>query len=189
MATLIESLSGITIRSPYFSANPTLEFFPHNNRLNRTKRTAVMFGPNGSGKSTIAKGFREYVDTVNPHTVEIELMSGSDILSLSPDARPKKIFIFDETYIDRSVKIQSSGLEAIVLFGEQVQLEQQIQATERTVALSDKLSEGWQTGTLQQPGRAQHKAVCHQSEEFPFCQYAEGGCRQRSHVQPDPDRH
>lgn len=135
MATMIESLSGITIRSPYFSANPMLEFFPYNNRLNRTKRAAVMFGPNGSGKSTIAKGFREYVDTVNPRSVEIELMNGSNIASLSPDARPKKIFIFDETYIDRSIKIQSSGLEAIVLFGEQVQLEQQIQAIDAELEL------------------------------------------------------
>ena len=135
MATMIESLSGICIRSPYFSGNPQLEFFPHNNRLNRTKRAAVMFGPNGSGKSTIAKGFREYVDTVNPRSVEIELMNGSNILSMSPDARPKKIFIFDETYIDRSVKIRSSGLDAIVLFGEQVQLEQQIQSIDSELDL------------------------------------------------------
>lgn len=127
MATIINNLSGVTIRSPYFSTNPTMEFFPYEKKLKRNKRAAVMFGPNGSGKSTIAKGFREYVDTVNPRSVEIELTSGDDILSLSPDARPKKIFIFDETYIDRSVKIRSSGLDAIVLFGEQVQLEQQIQ--------------------------------------------------------------
>lgn len=127
MATMIESLSGITIRSPYFSTNPMLEFFPQSKKLKRTKRAALIFGSNGSGKSTIAKGFREYVDATNPRSVEIVPMCEGNIWTLTPGARPEKIFVFDESYIERNVKIRSFGLDAIVLFGEQVQLEQQIQ--------------------------------------------------------------
>lgn len=127
MATLIESLTGISIRSPFFSGNHTLEFFPaHNNPL-KVNRTALLFGSNGSGKSTIAQGFREYVDQSTPRSVEISPMCGNAHWVLTPGSRTEKIFVFDETYVERSVKIQSSGLDAIVLFGEQVQLEQQIQ--------------------------------------------------------------
>ena len=91
-------------------------------------RAALLFGPNGSGKSTIAQGFREYIDPSIPRSVEISPMCGNTHWVLTPGARPEKIFVFDEAYVERSVKIQSSGLDAIVLFGEQVQLEQQIQA-------------------------------------------------------------
>lgn len=127
MATMIESLTGISIRSPFFSGNPTLEFFPIHNNPSKTNRVALLFGPNGSGKSTIAQGFREYVDHSIPRSVEISPMCGNAHWILSPGAKPEKFFVFDETYVERSVKIQSSGLDAIVLFGEQIQLEQQIQ--------------------------------------------------------------
>lgn len=133
MATMIESLTGITIRSPYFSAKPTLVFFPESQKLKRTKRAALMFGHNGSGKSTIAKGFREYVDAAMPRSVEIEPVCGSKIWTPDSDAQHEKIFVFDETYIERSVKIRSDGLDAIVLFGEQVQLEQQIQELDKKI--------------------------------------------------------
>lgn len=128
MATMIESLTGISVRSPFFSENPTLEFFPAHNNPPKMNRAALLFGPNGSGKSTIAQGFREYIDPSIPRSVEISPMCGNTHWVLTPGARPEKIFVFDEAYVERSVKIQSSGLDAIVLFGEQVQLEQQIQA-------------------------------------------------------------
>lgn len=133
MATMIERLTGITIRSPYFSAKPTLVFFPEDKETKRIKRAALMFGHNGSGKSTIAKGFREYVDATTPRSVEIEPVCGKKIWTPHPDAQPEKIFVFDETYIERSVKIRSDGLDAIVLFGEQVQLEQQIQELDKEI--------------------------------------------------------
>ena len=125
---MIESLTGISVRSPFFSGNPTLEFFPAHNNPPKMNRAALLFGPNGSGKSTIAQGFREYVDQSIPRSVEISPMCGNTHWVRSPGARPEKIFVFDEAYVERSVKIQASGLDAIVLFGEQVQLEQQIQA-------------------------------------------------------------
>ena len=130
---MIESMTGISIKSPFFSENPTLEFFPVHSNPPKMNRVALLFGSNGSGKSTIAKGFREYVNQINPCSVEVLPKCGDTHWILSPGARPEKIFVFDETYVDRSVKIQSSGLDAIVLFGEQVQLEQQIQLITRDI--------------------------------------------------------
>ena len=133
VATMIESLTGISVRSPFFSGNPTFEFFPVQNKPTKKNRTALLYGPNGSGKSTIAQGFREYIDSTLPRTVEIFPMCGNTQWVLTPGARPEKVFVFDEKYVERSVKIQASGLDAIVLFGEQVQLEQQIQALTQSI--------------------------------------------------------
>lgn len=123
---MIESLTGISIRSPFFSGNPLFEFFPLHNKPTKRYRAALLYGPNGSGKSTIAQGFREYVEATSPRTVDILPLCGNIPCGPSPATPSEKISIFDETYIDRSVKIQASGLDTIVLFGEQVQLEQQI---------------------------------------------------------------
>lgn len=133
MATMIESLTGISVRSPFFSGNPTLDFFPVHAKPTKKNRAALLYGPNGSGKSTIAQGFREYIDPTLPRSVEIFPMCGNAQCVLTPGARPEKVFVFDEKYVDCSVKIQASGLDAIVLFGEQVQLEQQIQALTQSI--------------------------------------------------------
>lgn len=60
-------------------------------------------------------------------------MCGKNYWVLTPETRQEKIFVFDETYVDRNVKIQSSGLDAIVLLGEQVKIEQQIQLIEQDI--------------------------------------------------------
>ena len=133
MATMIESITGISVRSPFFSGNPTFEFFPIHTKATKKNRTALLYGPNGSGKSTIAQGFREYIDSTIPRTVEVFPMCGNVQWVLAPGARPEKVFVFDEKYVERSIKIQASGLDAIVLFGEQVQLEQQIQALTQSI--------------------------------------------------------
>ena len=127
MPTMIDSLTGVSVNSPFFSNRPVFELFPIHNKPPKKNRVALLFGPNGSGKSTLAQGFREYIDSTTPRTVDVVPMCGNTHWVLSPGARPEKVFVFDEKYVERSVKIQASGLDAIVLFGEQVQLEQQIQ--------------------------------------------------------------
>ena len=127
MPSIIESMTGVSVRSPYFSDNPTLDLF-----LDKTGKTpihtrvALLYGANGSGKSTLAQGFREYADSTIPRTVELEPRGKSGILRLSPGGRPEKIFVFDEKYIDQSVKLQDAGLDTIVLFDKQIKLEAQI---------------------------------------------------------------
>lgn len=133
MPTMIESLTGVSVNSPFFSNKPVFELFPIHNKPPKKNRVALLYGPNGSGKSTLAQGFREYIDSTTPRTVDVVPMCGNTHWVLSPGARPEKVFVFDEKYVERSVKIQTSGLDAIVLFGEQVQLEQQIQAVMQSI--------------------------------------------------------
>jgi predicted ATPase len=53
MATAIESITGISISSDYFSNMATLEFFPTHPKPPKVNRVALLYGKNGSGKSTI----------------------------------------------------------------------------------------------------------------------------------------
>lgn len=88
MATVIESMTGVRINSPFFSDPATLELFPDiskNGTSPKRNRVALVYGTNGSGKSTLAQGFREYEktnSTSNPISPEISVIRiPYDILS------------------------------------------------------------------------------------------------------------
>lgn len=134
MATAIESMTGISISSDYFSNMATLELFPKHPKPPKVNRVALLYGKNGSGKSTIAQGFREYKDSVNPRTIALNLLNGATSIKISSPGKPEKFYVFDENYISSRVKVRDSGLDAIVLFGEQVSLEKQIAETEKKLA-------------------------------------------------------
>lgn len=46
-------------------------------------------------------------------------------ITLGADAK-KNIHVFNESYIDENIRISGEGLDTIVLFGEQIDVEQQI---------------------------------------------------------------
>lgn len=129
MPTTIDSMTGVEIKSPFFDTAVSLELFPvHPNVLKnpnapQKNRVALIYGSNGSGKSTIAQGFREYSESVVPKTVELNPTAGAAIIKMSSGMKSGKIFVFDEKYISRNIKVQESGLGTIVLLGEQVELE------------------------------------------------------------------
>ena len=48
--------------------------------------------------------------------------------------KSEKIFVFDEKYISRNIKVQESGLGTIVLLGEQVELEKRLEELKTQIA-------------------------------------------------------
>ena len=140
MPTTIDSMTGVEIKSPFFDTAVSLELFPvHPNVLKnpnapQKNRVALIYGSNGSGKSTIAQGFREYAESVVPKTVELNPTAGASIIKMSSGMKSGKIFVFDEKYISRNIKVQESGLGTIVLLGEQVELEKRLEELKAQIA-------------------------------------------------------
>ncbi len=133
LATVVEKMTGVRISSTYFSEDTILELFPMHGKPHKRNRIALLYGKNGSGKSTIAQGFREYRDLTEPNTVTLKPIENTSYISNELLETPEKIFIFDEEYISSRVKIKESGLDAIVLFGDQVAIDEQIEETKRQI--------------------------------------------------------
>lgn len=126
--TTIDNMTGISMRCDWlFNSAKVLEFFPIHGKPAKKNRVALVYGKNGSGKSTVAQGFREYIASTIPRTVELSPLATGKHIHVSPSGRPEKFFVFDERYVEQQVKVKEQGLDAIVLFGEQVTLEQQIE--------------------------------------------------------------
>ena len=133
MATVIESMTGVRINSPFFRDPVTLELFPDiskNGTSPKRNRVALLYGTNGSGKSTLAQGFREYAESKIPRTVDVVPLSGANQIKITPNGKSERIYVFDEAYISDNIKLQRDGLGSIVLFGHQVQIEKRIKEIE-----------------------------------------------------------
>lgn len=116
---MIEKVKGILINGRCFSKETSLPFFPDEN-----DRIAIVYGKNGSGKSTISAGFCYIVSGDFSEEVSASLIDRSDKkIALAAES---KIFVFDEKYIDRNVKIAEDGLGTIILLGGQVDLQADI---------------------------------------------------------------
>lgn len=116
---MIEKVKGMSISGRCFSEKTELPFFPNTNN-----RIAIVYGKNGSGKSTISNAF----SLISSGELTVDL--SAELIDYSNCAVPlsegSKIFVFNEKYIDQNVKIDADGLGTIVLFGGQVDLQEQI---------------------------------------------------------------
>lgn len=108
----------LTLQGGCFTASSTLSLLK--------KPINVLYGRNGSGKSTIANAFRVLKD----EAVGMSLTAQLGDVELSDDDK-RKIYVFDDSFIRRNLLISESGLDAIVMLGEQVDLSQQIQSKEQ----------------------------------------------------------
>ena len=137
MATVIENMTGVQIKSPFFSDLKTLELFPDISKSgtsSKRNRVALLYGTNGSGKSTLAQGFREYAGSTIPRTVDVVPMAGANQIKLTPGGKPERIHVFDESYISDNIKLQRDGLGSIILFGHQVQIEKRVEEIETDIS-------------------------------------------------------
>ena len=132
---MLKEISGMKISGANFKQSTTLDLFnPIEGNKVKTAKGTLLYGKNGSGKSTIARGFRKIAGE--------ELPAIGQVLALDKDGRPvtlsedekKHIFVFDEEYVDKNVKLHEEHLDTIVILGEQVDLTQKIKIAEEECA-------------------------------------------------------
>ena len=117
---MIDKIKGIAIQGRCFPNNTTLTLYP-----NKNDRISVVYGKNGSGKSTISAGFRNLSLETPDSDITIELLDENNS-SLNSEDYKSNIFVFNEQYIDKNVKIDDDGLGTIILLGGQVDLQTEI---------------------------------------------------------------
>lgn len=111
---MIEKLRGIRIKGRCFSAKTSLMFF------NKEKfRISIIYGKNGSGKSTLSKAIQNSESDLSTETI-----SRDNTTLLIPESN---IAVFNEDFIKRKVDVKGEGLDAVILFGEQNELNSKIQ--------------------------------------------------------------
>lgn len=121
-----EDIKGLKFCGGKFTAETTLQIWGNNTQANKKTPCALLYGRNGSGKSTIARGFRKVggqkEETINNAVLCDE--NGNEIQLT--EANKSNIFVFDQDFIDNNIRIEENGLNTIVMLGNQVELDKQI---------------------------------------------------------------
>ena len=128
--SLVGEFNWFSIQSDYFNDNST-KFQLFNKEVNERNRKefidriALVYGRNGSGKSTISRGFSSITNDDSDIKVKLYNSDSRDLLSISEEET--NVYVFNEDYIDKKVRVDDSGMESVILLGEQVDLDDQIE--------------------------------------------------------------
>lgn len=112
---MFENFKKIKIQGGCFEQETELELF-------KESPISVLYGRNGSGKTTIARSIKELLKSDENKNAEYNVQSEEVI----PDDKKESVFIFDEDFIRKEVRVESDGINTIVMLGEQVELDKQI---------------------------------------------------------------
>ena len=121
---MFENLKTLTIKGGYFDEETSLDLFKPDEPL------SIVYGRNGSGKTTIARCVRQLASAQGESGAEeeaereYEVSSEEEIL----DENKSQVFVFDEDFLRDQVRVENDGLNEIVMLGEQVELDNQINA-------------------------------------------------------------
>lgn len=135
---MLRDISSIKVQGASFSSLTSLDLFEprdgkdkQGNIVFKTVKGMLLYGRNGSGKSTLAKAFRkakgETLTAIN-HISFVDKDGNSVVLS---EDEKKGIFVFDEDYVNRQVKIKEDHLDTIIMLGPAADLSGQIEQAEK----------------------------------------------------------
>lgn len=114
----------VRINNTHFFTGEEMNFFDTNSP-DTVIKSALVFGKNGSGKSTISRLLNNFKGTGNTENDYINFYDKDDVL-INEELVKGNIHCFDETFIDDNVKISEEGLRTIVMLGEQIDVDEQI---------------------------------------------------------------
>lgn len=129
---MFENFKKIKIKGGFFDTDTEFQVFYE-------APIGLVYGRNGSGKTTIAKCFRELAKNSG------EEPSTEYFASTTPafaDDNKEQIFVFDEDFVREKVRVDNSDeIAAIVMLGEQGEIDDQIKAKENELKLvSERLA-------------------------------------------------
>lgn len=124
---MFNDLQMIKIKGGFFENTTYLELFKNNQ-----DRISFIYGRNGSGKTSISNAILDLKNSDFSNFEEISLIDPNmrEINISNQDC--DKIFVFNERFIDSKIRFSSDGMNTIVMFGKQIELDDEIKKLSET---------------------------------------------------------
>lgn len=128
-----QNIAGIEIENGKFESRTTLNVFKR--KTQKVENVSIIYAKNGEGKSTIAKSIYDYANNDKEY---INFINKDGETLLFGESDKNNICVFDEAYIDKTVKFKSGGLDTIVLLGKNVYYDNQKEKLNREIEINLK---------------------------------------------------
>lgn len=129
---MLRDISTVEVQGGLFaSLTPFSLFEPKDGNDYKTVKGALLYGRNGSGKSTIARAFRKARGEEQPAIMQVSFVDKDGKSVTLSDDEKKKIFVFDEDFVNEKVKLKEDHLDTIIMLGEAADLAGKIEQAEK----------------------------------------------------------
>lgn len=119
---MFENIFKLKLKGAAFSDETILPLFS-----DPKERISLIYGKNGTGKSTISKAVIKAAGREMPELSVVELLNNQgQIVSIPQSPDERRVYVFNENYVQESIRLKEAGLETIIMFGQQVDLDNQI---------------------------------------------------------------
>lgn len=119
---MYESIAGIKFQGAAFRQRTKMTFFK-----NEKNRICLIYGKNGSGKSTISRAVQKIKGCDYPQITDAKYIDKDGNEVTVKEENQDHIFVFNEDYIEKNVRVKEDGLSTIVLLGDQGDLDDKIE--------------------------------------------------------------
>lgn len=124
---MVDKIFSVTVKGEFFTEPIEWSF----ESANSNDRLFLIYGNNGSGKTTFSKAIFEYKNSVNNTFENFEYVNFKDksnnIVNLNKDS----IWSFNDEFIQKNIRIKKSGISAIVMFGDAIDIDSQIESCKK----------------------------------------------------------
>lgn len=134
-----ENVFSIKIDKDYIGCEkyPVFQNMSNKNEPDGQAQCAIILGHNGSGKSTIAQAFKDNTSRVEFLDEQGELVEGEN----------ENIYLFDEQFIINNFrKLEDDYLGSIVLLGEAVQVQEEMDKLRRELRIKTSIKDDYEEG-------------------------------------------
>lgn len=121
---MLNEISEIKLQGANFQNETSFPFFETESGL---LKSTIIYGRNGTGKSTISRAFNKLSGKQEESIISAEVFDKQKRNVILSDNERQRIFVFNEDFVDRNVKTRKNGLDTIVILGQQVELDNQIE--------------------------------------------------------------
>lgn len=126
---MLNKLKSVAIKGGFFKDETSINLFN-----NEQDRISFIYGRNGSGKTSISNAFESLKNDSNSDFESIKLkdFDSNDIIVQDDDKN--KIYVFSEKFIDEKIKFSNDGMNTIVMFGQQIEIEEELKNKQQEFA-------------------------------------------------------
>ena len=155
---MLKEICSIELCGANFENLTRLDIFNSMDReKHKTIKGTLLYGRNGAGKSTIARGFRKIIGESGLPIRQAWFLDKNGAPIILTESEKRNIFVFDEDYVNKNVRLQEDHLDTIVMLGEQVDLTKRIEDEKNAFETAKIEFDKWKTIYVEYQERSNKK--------------------------------
>ena len=166
---MLKEICSIELCGANFENLTRLDIFNSMDReKHKTIKGTLLYGRNGAGKSTIARGFRKIIGESGLPIRQAWFLDKNGAPIILTEAEKRNIFVFDEDYVNKNVRLQEDHLDTIVMLGEQVDLTKRIEDEKNAFETAKIEFDKWKTIYVEYQERSNKKSPQYYIDQLRF---------------------